>query len=107
MTNPARQSYSSMTTGSGALMAAAGLLILLGIVFQLAEFGYGQLVPGEGWLLSMVASDLWNAIALHLNMPALQQLLEYWPLLLVCAGSGLLAALRGGSARLPARDSGN
>jgi len=104
MANPAKQSYSmTRATGTRVLMASAGLLILLGIVFQLAELGYGQVVPGEGWLLSVVASDLWNVIALHLNMSAFQEIMRFWPLLLVCAGGAMLAVRKSAGETLAAQ----
>jgi hypothetical protein len=96
MTNPARNGNGSKAaSGTGILMAVAGLMILLGVVIQLAELGYGQLVPGEGWLVSLVANQLWSFVVLHMNIPALRVALEYWPLVLVGLGCSALLAMRG------------
>lgn len=66
------------------------LLILLGIVIQLSELGYGHVRPENFWLFSMVATSVWNLFALHTNAPGAHELLSFWPLLLISVG---LAAL--------------
>jgi hypothetical protein len=101
MTKAERQaSYEAPVSGAAILMASAGLLILLGIVFQLAELGYGHMDSGNWWLLSVLASNLWNVLAAHVNLPALEELLRFWPLLLVCTGSAMLLAVKQGNQRL-------
>jgi hypothetical protein len=96
MTNPARNGNGSKAaSGTGILMAVAGLMILLGVVFQLAELGYGQFVPGESWLVSVLADQLWSVVVFHANIPALHVVLEYWPLALVGMGCSALLAMRG------------
>src|SRR5579863_9409745 len=96
MSNSAGNGKNSKGAGAaGFLMAVAGLMILLGVVIQLAELGYGQFVPGEGWLVSLVANQLWSFVVLHTNIPALRVALEYWPLLLVGLGCSALLAMRG------------
>lgn len=96
MSNSARNGKNSKGAGAaGFLMVVAGLMILLGVVFQLAEFGYGQFVPGEAWLVSLVANQLWSFVVLHMNIPALHVALEYWPLVLVGLGCATLLAMRG------------
>lgn len=99
MTNSAKRELSgkAMAGGARVLMAGAGLMILLGIVFQLAELGYGQLIPGENWLVSTLASELWSVVAIHLNVPSLHTIFVYWPLLLVGLGCSTLLAMRAAS----------
>jgi hypothetical protein len=87
-------------SGEAMLMACAGLLILLGIVFQLAVLGYGHINAGDFWLVSVIATNLWGVAAEHLNLPALQEIFTYWPLLLVCTGFVMLLALKQGGRRL-------
>lgn len=74
----------------GTLMGA-GLLILVGVVFQLAQFGYGMLTAKDFWFVSMVAENIWNFVAMRSDLPAMGELLHFWPLLLVASGLGLLA----------------
>jgi hypothetical protein len=71
-------------------MAGAGLLILVGVMFQLGELGYSHLSPANFWLATMVTEGVWNVLAMHCDGPALQQLLRFWPLVLVAFGMGLL-----------------
>ena len=99
MTNSAKQELSGKATagGAGVLLAGAGLMILLGVVLQLAELGYGQFIPGESWLVSALASELWSVVAIHLNIPSLHTIFVYWPLLLVGLGCSTLLAMRAGS----------
>jgi hypothetical protein len=101
MTKAERQpSYEAPVSGAAILMAGAGLLILLGIVFQLAELGYGHMDSSNWWLLSVLASNLWNMVAAHTNMPALQEMFTFWPLLLVCTGSVMMLAVKQGRRRM-------
>lgn len=72
--------------------AGATLLILLGIVFQLGELGYGHLQSGNLWFFSTMLTDIWNILSLRLNVPALAELLRYWPLALVGLGLAILLA---------------
>ena len=98
MTYSARNTQgSTMATGATVVMAAAGLMILLGVVFQLAELGYGQFIPGESWLVSALAKELWRVVSIHLNIPSLHLIFVYWPLLLVGLGCSTLLALRAGN----------
>jgi hypothetical protein len=41
-------------------------------------------------LATMVTEGVWNVLAMHCDGPALQQLLRFWPLVLVAFGMGLL-----------------
>jgi hypothetical protein len=73
---------------------AATVLILGGIVLQLGGLGYMNALHCV-WILAMIAESVWNAIAIHGNLPWLQQLVVFWPLLLVGAGLGILLVLGG------------
>jgi hypothetical protein len=72
-------------------LLAAGFLILAGIVFQLAQFGYDGLAAKNFWFISMIAGNIWNFLAARSNLPALGELLRFWPMLLVATGLALLA----------------
>lgn len=73
--------------------AGATLLILLGIIFQLGELGYGHLGLGNNlWFFSIMLTDIWNILSMRLNIPALADLLRYWPLILVGLGLAILLA---------------
>jgi hypothetical protein len=101
MTKAERQSsFEAPVSGAAILMAGAGLLILLGIVFQLAELGYGHINANNFWLFSVLASNVWGMVSAHMNVPALQDMLRFWPLLLVCSGFAMLAALKPRSRKL-------
>jgi uncharacterized membrane protein YphA (DoxX/SURF4 family) len=107
MTKAERQSsFEAPATGAAILMAGAGLLILLGIVFQLAELGYGHINANNFWLFSVLASNVWGMVSTHLNVPALTEMLRFWPLLLVCSGFAMLAALKPGSRKVVGAASG-
>jgi hypothetical protein len=88
-THPWRASRAS-TWHTGTLLAA-GFFILLGIVFQLAQFGYDLLAVRNFWFLSMVAGNIWNFLTARSYLPALGELLRFWPMLLVATGLALLA----------------
>jgi len=72
-------------------LLAAGFFILLGIVFQLAQFGYDGLVVRNVWFLSMIISNVWTFLANRADLPALGELVRFWPMLLVATGLALLA----------------
>jgi len=76
--------------GSTAGVAAAGLLILMGIVFQLGELGYSHLSAANLWLAAMISEGAWNLLTLHWGAPALRELARFWPLVLVAFGLGFL-----------------
>ena len=81
-------------SGTALLAAAAGVLILLGIVFQLGELGYGHFDPRNFWLFSVFVSGIWNMLALRLNAPGMQDMLSFWPLVLVGTGLAVLLVSR-------------
>jgi hypothetical protein len=75
-------------------VVAAGLLVLVGVVFQLGELGYGHLSPSNFWLIAMITEGVWNVLTLRSDIPALQELARYWPLVLVAFGFGLLLLMK-------------
>jgi hypothetical protein len=103
MTNANQQTRSSVS-GSVAISAAAIVLILVGLVFQMAELGSGQAQPDNFWLFSVLASNIWNILSLRMNVSAMQDFLRFWPLLLVSLGLAIMLATRQDN---PRRLSGN
>lgn len=89
MVNADRRAFGS-SFSTKATVLGAGLLILLGTVLQLGVFGYGHVRPANLWFLSVFAEGIWNMLAAHVNGPALEQVLRFWPLTLVSAGLGIL-----------------
>ncbi len=79
---------SALQTGT---LLAAGFFIILGIVFQLAQFGYDGLVVRNFWLISVIVSNIWTFLATRAGLPAMAAVLRFWPMLLVGAGLALLA----------------
>lgn len=79
---------------------AAGFLILVGAVFQLAQFGYDGLVVKNFWFIYMIAGNIWSFLAAHFNLPAPGEMLRFWPMLLVAMGLALLAIPYSACARL-------
>ncbi|MGB0034275.1 MAG: hypothetical protein WBP79_02230 [Candidatus Acidiferrales bacterium] len=91
MTNANRQfSWEASVHGASIATMGAAVLILLGLAFQLGELGYFHFGPGNFWLFSVLASGIWNMLALRLNVPVVGELLRYWPLILVGAGLAIL-----------------
>lgn len=72
-------------------LLAAGFLILLGVVFQVAQFGYDGLAVRNFWFLFMIAGNIWNFLAARSDLPALGEMLRFWPMLLVATGVAILA----------------
>jgi hypothetical protein len=95
MANANRQAQSAVSTsGSTAISAAASVLVLVGIVFQGAELGYGHIAPANFWLFSVLATNIWNILSLHMNISTLQEFCRFWPLLLVGFGLAIMLAAR-------------
>jgi hypothetical protein len=82
------------TSNMGFPVASATLLILFGIVFQVVELTCRNLHLGNLWLLSVLASDIWNILSVHFNVPAIGDALLYWPLVMICMGLAILLAVR-------------
>jgi hypothetical protein len=95
MANANRQGQSvASTSGSAAISAAASVLVLVGVVFQGAELGYGHVAPGNFWQFSVLATNIWNILSLHMNISTLQEFCRFWPLLLVGFGFAIMLATR-------------
>jgi hypothetical protein len=92
MTNVERQTSATTITGSGILMIGSALLIMVGVVFQAGEMGFGHYRLDNLWLFSVVASDLWNLLATHIGGPTVSEVLRYWPLILVGLGLSIMLA---------------
>ena len=75
-------------------LASATLLILFGIVFQVVEFACRTLHLGNLWLLSVLASDIWNMLSVHFNVPSFGAVLLYWPLVMIGLGFAILLAVK-------------
>ena len=88
------ESTARTSSNKGFPVASATLLIFFGIIFQLTELACRNLRLGNLWLLSVLASDLWNILSVHFNVPSLGQILFYWPLTMICLGLAILLALR-------------
>jgi hypothetical protein len=103
MTNAERQDTAESFSGAAVIVALAGLLILLGVVFQMAEFGYGHVRPDNIWLFSVLATGIWNILSLRLNAPGFLDLFRFWPLVLVGFGLAIMLAARENRSRRFAR----
>ncbi len=101
MTNANRQTQPTASiSGSAAISAAATVFVLVGLVFQGVELGYGHIAPGNFWLFSVLATNIWNILSLHMNMSTLQEFCRFWPLLLVGFGFAIMLAARENRARM-------
>jgi hypothetical protein len=96
MTDARPQLVSAPSISRSLALFGAGLLIFVGIVFQLGEFICGRLSSTSYWLVHMIASNIWNMLALRLNAPGIGDVLRFWPLLLVGFGLAILLALQPG-----------
>jgi len=94
MTDARPQLISAPLISRTGAFVAAGLLIFIGVVFQLGEFICGQLSATSHWLIHMIAVNLWDTLILRLNTLGLAPLLRFWPLLLVGFGLAILLALQ-------------
>lgn len=72
----------------------AVLLILLGIVLQLNVLGYGHFSLDNFWFISVIAGGIWNILSSGMDLSAAQELLRFWPLLMVCSGLAILLSRR-------------
>lgn len=108
MTNANQQPSLCASIHATTATLGAGLLILLGIVFQLWVLGYGRLNTDSFWSLSLISGTIWNMLNVWLKSTALQETIQFWPLLLVAAGVAVLLSMRrsGQSYRLLGRRGG-
>ena len=93
MTN-ANQRIVTSISGSLGISAVATVLILVGLVFQVSELGYAHVRPDNVWLVSVLASNIWNILSLRMNTSVIQDSLRFWPLLLVSLGFAIMLAGR-------------
>jgi Ca2+/Na+ antiporter len=98
MTSANQQTRSSVS-GSVAISAAAIVLILVGLVFQMAGLASGHAQPDNSWLFSVLASNIWNILSLRMNVSVMQDFLRFWPLLLVSLGLAIMLATRQNNSR--------
>jgi hypothetical protein len=94
MTDAKPQFVTAARTWRWALLFPAAALIFLGSMFQLGMFGYGQLNPRDLWPAILIVESAWNLMVEHFNLPELVNLFQFWPLLLVICGLGILLALK-------------
>ena len=94
MTDTRTQLVSEASISRAAALIAAGLLIFVGIVFQLGQLGYGVVCAHSFWVIQMIASNIWDLLAVHLGAPSIGQIVEFWPLALVAIGFTILLALK-------------
>jgi hypothetical protein len=93
MTNANQRTVTSIS-GCVVISAVATVLILAGLVFQVSELGYAHVRPDNVWVFSVLASNIWNILSLHMNTSAIQDFLRFWPLLLVSLGFAIMLAAR-------------
>lgn len=96
MVNERQQlSFGGSFSATSIMILTAALLILLGIVFQLGELGYGHLGAQNFWFVSMVAQSAWNMLSMRGNGPAFDEVVRWWPLALVSMGLAILLLRQG------------
>ncbi|MGH9758027.1 MAG: hypothetical protein ACRD4M_09845 [Candidatus Acidiferrales bacterium] len=92
--------------GGAALLFGGGiLLILLGLVFQIGEFGYERSLAHDFWFFSMFLTNLWNMLALHMNVPGPQQVGRLLPVTLEAMGVAMVMLRRNIAGRMQEGDS--
>jgi hypothetical protein len=94
MTDTRPQLVSETSIPRAAALIAGSLLIFAGIVFQLGQLGYGGICANSFWAVQMIATNVWNLLAIHLGAPSFGQMLDLWPLALVATGLTILFALK-------------
>jgi len=94
MTDARPQLVSAPIVSRTVAFIAAGLLIFVGLVFQLGEFICNQLNATSYWLIHIIAMNIWNALVLRLSVLGFEGILRFWPLLLVGFGLAILLALQ-------------
>lgn len=92
--------------GSVTLLLGGGiLLILLGLGFQIAEFGYDRSLAQDFWFFSMFLTNLWNMLALHMNVPGARQVGRLLPVMLEAIGVAMVMLRRNIAGRMQEGDS--
>jgi hypothetical protein len=105
MANPSRQRSFETSIQARAAALGAGLLILLGTVFQLGELAYSRYCAGNAWFIATIAGNLWNGLAALVKAAGGPEVLRFLPLLLVAAGLALLLSAMGYGASAALRSS--
>jgi len=90
MVNVDRPASSRTSISSTAASVGAGVLIFLGIVFQLCELGYAHLASGSQWVFSLLLESLWSGLDGWLRAAGIGDAFRFWPLALVLAGCAIL-----------------
>lgn len=90
MTNVDRPVPSRASISSTAASVGAGVLIFLGIVFQLCELGYVHLASDSHWVISLLLESLWSAVDGWLKSAGIGDAFLFWPLVLVLVGGAIL-----------------
>jgi hypothetical protein len=80
-------------SNAGILMAAPGILTLLGLMVQFGDLGLGPFTRDTFWIVSLLANGLWNILVAVLSRTEFAAVLPYWPLTLVMAGGAALYLL--------------
>jgi hypothetical protein len=88
--------FRTLTRPTGAMLGA-GLLVFLGIVFQLCELTYGRFSTNSFWLISVIGGSIWNMVEVCLKAQAFDGAFRFWPLVLVLAGCAILLTGRTGA----------
>ena len=94
MTDARPQLVSAPSISRTLALTGAGFLIFVGIVFQLGEFICDRLSAGSYWLVHMIASNIWNLLAIGIHAPGIESILRFWPLFLIGFGLAILLALQ-------------
>lgn len=92
-----QMSFGSSISVTTITMLVAGLLILLGIVFQLGELGYGHVSAHNLWFVSVVTQGAVNLLSSGSSGGTIDGILRWWPLALVSVGLAILMLQRGRS----------
>jgi hypothetical protein len=95
MTDTRPQFVSAGRTLRMALLLPAAALIFLGSMIQLGMLGYGQLSPRDFWPATMIFQSAWDLLSANLNASGLSNIFQFWPLLLVVCGLGMMGVLYG------------
>jgi len=91
MTNPNQTAAFGGFFGNARFtLPLAGLLISLGGALQLGVLGHGSLRPANLWMFSVIAPNIWNTLTAVISASYWLALEQFWPLILVATGVGVL-----------------
>lgn len=99
MTDATPPLLSQASVSRVAAIMAAIMLIFLGIMFQWGQLGAGQFNVDGFWVIHMIATNVWNLVAMHFGTSGLTDIFRFWPLLLIAFGLAILLALKPGADR--------